>query len=381
MEQNHRAYNFSSGPSTLPLEVLITIQKEICNWRNTGASVMELSDRSTLFKDIVNDSELLLRKLLNIPENYHCLFLQGGARSQFAMVPMNLSKGFSYIAHIETGTWSKFAREEAELYNTVRTIASNTSSNHTLLPSKIPVNDARGSAYIFYVDNETSDGIEFNDIPYEGTIPLVCDMSSNLLTRSIDIPKFGLIFACCQKNLGISGITLVIIRNDLLKRDVFSYTPNMFRYQNHVTAHSLYNTASTFSWYVLNEVLKWCQKEGGLSVLEQRNAQKAKLLYDFLDSSDFYLNNIEKNSRSRVNIVFSLPTKELEMRFIRAAREHHLIGLHGHHLKGGIRASIYNAMPIAGVEILIEFMNKFQRKGHISKSLSRVAPKRLSSIG
>lgn len=356
-----RVFNFSAGPATLPLVVLEKIQAELLNWHNCGMSVMELSHRSSEFKNIVDESQKNIRELMQIPKNYHVLFLQGGGRSQFAMIPMNILGDFSSAAYVDNGIWSQIAIAEAKIYTNVNVVASGEGSKYKEIPTQKEWRDFSKDAYLYYVDNETVNGIEYQFVPETGDVPLVSDMSSNILSRPFDVSKYGIIFACAQKNLGTAGITMVIIRDDLLNRSVVANTPSMFRFQNHVNDNSLYNTAPTFSWYVVNEVLKWVKAEGGLAALAKHNATKAKKLYDYIDASDFYFNDIDSKFRSRMNVVFRCKTEELDDKFEKQAQLQGLTGLKGHRYVGGLRASIYNAMPQEGIDALLEFMDHFAK--------------------
>lgn len=355
----HRVHNFSAGPAVLPEEVLIQAQRELLDWNNCGASVMEISHRGKEFMALAEETFQDLRDLLNIPKNYHILFLQGGARSQFAMVPMNLIDSHDSAAYVQTGLWGQLAIAEAKLFTQVKIVADTELTKFRTIPPQDQWDSFENAAYLHYVDNETINGVEFPYIPNSGSVPLVADMSSSILSRPIDVSKFGLIYASAQKNMGPAGITLVIIRDDLLKRKALAQTPNMFRYQAHVEANSLYNTVPTFPWYVCSLVLKWLKKQGGLEVMAERNARKAAKLYEVIDHSNFYHNPVDRPYRSRMNVPFILPTPQLEEAFCKQAEKERFIGLKGHRYLGGLRASIYNAMPESGVDALIEFMKEF----------------------
>lgn len=360
-------YNFNAGPGMLPREVMQQAQTELMNWNNTGASIMELSHRSEHFLNLVSESEKDLRELLSISNDYHILFLPGGSRTQFSVVPMNLIDQFHSAAYVLTGIWGEGASEEAAQYTDVNIVASDKSAGFTTIPDENTWKDYSKSAYLHYVDNETVNGVEFNFIPHSKNVPLICDMSSNILSRVFDVNRFGLIYACAQKNISIAGITIVIIRSDLLKRKAMPMTPKMYQYAIQQKAESMYNTPPTYPWYLAHLVFKWIKKHGGIAAMEKRNAEKAKKIYDYLDSQDFYLSRVNQQYRSRMNIIFNLPTEELDAKFVFAAAKNNLIGLKGHRIVGGIRASIYNAMPIEGVEKLIEFMRYFEKLEKVNR--------------
>ena len=356
-----RHYNFSAGPATLPEEVLIQARDELLDWHHLGASVMEISHRGKDFMEIAAAAEQDLRDLLSIPKNYHVLFLQGGGRTQFAMVPLNLLGNKKSADYIETGVWSKIAITEAQRYCDVNIAASSEKNNYTSIPDQNSWKLNSDAAYLHYVSNETVNGIEFPFVPSVGEVPLVSDMSSNILSRPIDVNQYGLIYAGAQKNIGPSGLTVVIVREDLIKNPL-SFTPTMLRYQIHAESNSLYNTPPTFSWYLAGLVFKWLKKQGGVVEMAKINARKAKMLYDYIDQSNFYRNKIESRYRSCMNVIFDLPDIKLNDFFLEEAKAAGLIGLKGHKLVGGMRASIYNAVPEKGVIKLIEFMNSFAKK-------------------
>lgn len=341
-------FNFSAGPAMMPVEVMQQAQKEFLNWHEMGVSVAEISHRSQAFIDLAKQTEADLRELVTIPDNYRILFLAGGSRTQFSAVPMNLMDDFKSATYLQTGYWGKCAATEAARYLNIETIFDLEKTNLS------------DSAYLHYVDNETIDGIEFHSVPDVKNTPLVCDMSSNFLSRPVDVSKFGLIYACSQKNIAFTGITIVIIRDDLLQRKTHPALPSIMNYALQVQHDSMLNTPPTFEWYFAGLVFQWIKKQGGLKAMAEKNAKKSQKLYDYLDSQDFYLNQVNKNSRSRMNVVFHLPTPELDALFVAKALEHGLMGLKGHKIAGGIRASIYNAMPMEGVERLMHFMEKFK---------------------
>lgn len=361
----HRVFNFSAGPAMIPEEVMQKAQAEFMDWNEMGMSVMEISHRSKEFVALAEEITQDFRDILQIPDNYHILFLHGGARTQFAMIPMNLldKLRFKKAAYIRTGIWSQLSLEEAQRYCEIDIIADSEANKYTTIPefSEWKNVDPK-SAYLYYVDNETVNGIEFADIPDSPDVPLVCDMSSNILSRPFDVSKFGIIFACAQKNLGMAGITAVIVRDDLLTREPLAQTPSMLRYRTHAEMHSMLNTSPTYPWYMLGLVLKWVKKQGGVGVLAERNQRKAEKLYQYIDQSDFYSNPIDPKYRSRMNVIFTTPSESLDQKFVEAANKAGLPGLKGHRFLGGLRASIYNAMPEAGVDALLALMHEFERR-------------------
>lgn len=357
-----RIYNFSAGPAALPDEVLIQIRDELLNWRDTGMSVMELPHRGEYFESIAFEAEQDLRDLLAIPRNYQILFLHGGGRSQFAMVPMNLAFDATCMAYVETGTWSQLAIEEARRYGKVHIAATGSINKYTEIPPLSSWTVPKEAAYLHYTDNETIHGIEFLEIPDDFGVPLVSDMSSNLLSKPLDIAKFGIIYACAQKNLGPAGITVVIIRDDLLSRKPFPFTPSMFCYGLHAENNSFLNTPPTFAWYVCGLVFKWVKRQGGVARMAELSQLKSSKLYDFIDQSELYLNLVRKQCRSRMNVPFTLVKPELDALFLKGSESIGLSNLKGHRLVGGMRASIYNAMPEKGVDALIAFLRDFENQ-------------------
>lgn len=356
-----RVYNFSAGPAMLPEEVLQQASEEMKDWHGCGMSVMEMSHRGKEFISIAEEAEADLRGLLLIPDNYKVLFLQGGASSQFSMVPLNLLKGKKTADYVNTGYWSKKAIAEARRYCEVNIVASSESTNFTTIPPLSGWSINPDSAYIHYTPNETIGGVEFHDIPDVGNLPLVADMSSTILSRPIDVSRFGLIYAGAQKNIGPAGLTIVIIREDLVG-NALPYTPTMFNYEIHVKEGSMYNTPPTYSWYIAGLVFKWLKKKGGLKVMAEINKRKAEKLYRFIDESDLYHNPISKDCRSWMNIPFTLKDPSLDEMFLKEAKDAGLVSLKGHRSVGGMRASIYNAMPEDGVDALISFMKDFERR-------------------
>lgn len=344
----------------LPIEVLEQMQAELLDWEGTHASVMELSHRGKYFPKVMHESEADLRELLNIPDNYHVLFLHGGGRLQFAMAPMNFVSTNQVPDYATTGLWSKLAYKEALNICSVNQIVNTEDSGYTFIPkvSEWPFNPE--APYVHLVDNETVDGVEFAQPPDVGQVPLISDMSSNILSRPIDISKYGMIYACAQKNAGVAGITIVIVRDDMLT-DQKKGMPSMMCYKNHAKEHSYFNTPPTLAWYVTGLVLKWIKKQGGVEKLAEINQRKAQKLYDFIDKSDFYYNRVNTVDRSRMNVIFNLHDETRIEPFLIESEKQGLTNLKGHHLKGGLRASIYNAMPEAGVDALIDFMQDFSK--------------------
>lgn len=361
------AYNFSSGPSMMPQEVLHKVHGELLNYSGANMSVMELCARTELFNDITVKSKNLLRDILHIPHNYHILFLHGGATSQFAMVPMNLLGENNRADYFETGLWSQRAIQEAKKYGDVNVVASGRNSKFTLIPEDVKWRFSKKTDYVYYVDNETVSGIEFPFIPDCSDVPLVSDMSSNFLSRPFDINKFGLVFACAQKNLGLAGVTIVVIKDDLVK-EASSFVPTMFRYDCHVKHDSKFNTPPIFNWYVVTIMLQWIKDQGGLSVMASLNEEKSNKVYDFIDNSTIYHNSICEKYRSRMNVTFTLPTLELTSQFICEAKANKLYGLDNYFAPGTCRVGLYNSMPISGVDVLLGFMEDFEYK--INKKLS-----------
>ncbi len=359
MKKYGRVYNFSAGPSVLPLEVLEKVQKDLLNYEESGQSVMEMSHRSKDYQKIIDDAEANLRELMGIPDNYKVMFLQGGGHLQFAMVPLNLLRNSKKADYVVTGTWAKKACKEAGKFGDIRVIASSEEDKFTWVP-KIKKEDIRPDAdYAYIVTNNTIYGTKFNYIPETGDIPLVADMSSNILSEEIDVTKFGMIWAGAQKNVGPAGATIVIMREDLIGF-AEANAPTYLDYKIHADNGSMYNTPPCFSIYVAGEVFKYLKSIGGIKEMEKRNYEKANMLYDYLDSSKLYKAPVAKEDRSIMNVVFMTGDADLDKKFIAEAKEAGLINLAGHRSIGGMRASIYNAMPKEGVEALIEFMKKFE---------------------
>jgi phosphoserine aminotransferase len=364
MTATDRVFNFSPGPAVLPLSVLQQAQRELVCLPGYGMSVLEMSHRAPGFLDILASAKSLLKELLAIPDNYQIVFLQGGSRLQFSMVPMNLLRGQSEAAdYVVTGSWSKYAIDEAKREGRVNLAWDGKPTNYDRLPKQGDLKFSSNAAYVYTCSNETIQGVQFQSEPDTGSIPLVCDCSSDFLHRPIAISKYGLIYACAQKNAGPAGVTAVIIRDDLLKRSPESL-PGYLNYNSHVKEDSLYNTPPTFAIYLMNLVLQWLKNDiGGLAKMHALNKQKAKILYDLIDSSGgFYKGHAQPSDRSLMNVTFRLPTEALEKEFCKLGEDRGLDGLKGHRSVGGIRASIYNAMPVAGVEALAEFMKEFKQK-------------------
>lgn len=356
-----RPYNFSAGPAMLPDAVLERARAEMLDWRGSGMSVMEMSHRGKEFMAIAAQTEADLRALLNIPSHYKVLFLQGGATSQFAMAPMNLLRGKTRADYVNTGMWSKKAIGEAKRYCEVNVAASSEAGNYTTIPARAEWRLDSQAAYLHYTPNETINGVEFHFIPEAGDTPLVADMSSTLLSRPIAVSKFALIYAGAQKNLGIAGLTVVIVHEDLLGKTLPG-TPSMFDYKVHADAGSMSNTPPTYAWYIAGLVFQWLKEQGGLVAMGKRNQAKAELLYGAIDNSNYYRNPIHPSCRSWMNVPFTLPNEALEKHFLAEAEGAGLLALAGHRSVGGLRASLYNAMPIDGVQALVDFMADFARR-------------------
>lgn len=356
-----RAINFSAGPAALPAEVLQQAAAEMLDWRSTGQSVMEMSHRGKDFIAIAEAAEADLRELMAIPGNYKVLFLQGGASLQFAMVPINLLRGKRNAGYINTGVWSRKAIEEAALFCKPQIVASSESNNFTSVPEQSEWCFDNELAYIHYTSNETINGVEFHWMPEVGSIPLVCDMSSDILSRQIDVSRYGLIYAGAQKNIGPAGLVIVIVREDLVGH-AQPRPPTMLDYKTHADADSMYNTPPTYGIYIAGLVFQWLKKHGGVAAIEKKNIEKARLLYDFIDSSEFYLNPVRKEDRSRMNVPFTLANPELDEEFLKGAKMRGMVQLKGHRLLGGMRASIYNAMPLESVKALVNYMREFEKK-------------------
>ena len=354
-----RIYNFSAGPAMLPEEVLKTAAAEMLEYKDSGMSVMEMSHRSKVYQGIIDEAEADLRKLIGIPENYKVLFLQGGATLQFALIPLNfMVKGKA--DYINTGVWTKKAIKDAKIYGEVNIVASGEENGFKKIPDVKKIKFSPDADYVYMCDNNTIFGSKFKEYPETGDVPLFCDMSSCFLSEPIDVKKFGLIYAGAQKNVGPAGVTILIIREDLLERTPRQPLPAYFDYRLHVENGSMYNTPPTYGIYICGLVFKWLLANGGLEARKKANEEKAKILYDYLDSSSFYRPYVDKDSRSLMNVTFRTPSDELDAEFLEAAKKYRFTNLKGHRLTGGLRASIYNAMPKAGVEALVKFMKEFE---------------------
>ena len=355
-----RIFNFSAGPAVLPEDVLARAGDEMLDWRGTGMCVMEMSHRGKEFMSIAAEAEEDLRELLAIPRNYKVLFLQGGATLQFAQIPMNLLAGMGKADYVVTGQWSKKALKEAQAYCDVHVAASSEDRGFTYAPSQWDVRP--DAAYVHYCSNETIGGVEFHSIPQnEKNVPLVADASSHLLSRPLEVAKFGLIYAGAQKNIGPAGLTIVIVREDLVGR-AQKGTPSVMDYRAQAAADSMLNTPATYAMYIAGLVFKWLKQLGGLPEIEKRNVEKSKLLYDYLDASSFYRNAVAKADRSRMNVPFTLKDAKLDDSFLKGAEQAGMVQLKGHRSVGGMRASIYNAMPEAGVRALVDWMREFEKQ-------------------
>jgi len=356
-----RVFNFSAGPATLPLDVLEQVKAELLDWQASGKSVMEVSHRSKPFVRIAEQAEADLRELMGVPEEYAVLFLQGGATLQFAMVPMNLATGGGSADYLVTGSWSKKAVKEASKVARLNVVADGAAGNYTDVPPRETWRCDAAAAYFHYTPNETIGGVEIHEVPDVGGVPVVADMSSTILSRPVDVRGFGLIYAGAQKNIGPAGLTLVIVRKDLLERSPQSL-PDILRYPAHAEQGSMLNTPACFAWYVAGLVFAWLKREGGLTAMAERNQRKARLLYEAIDRSGFYRNPVAPAYRSWMNVPFTLAKAELDADFLAGATQAGLTDLKGHRSVGGMRASIYNAMPEDGVRALIDFMVEFERR-------------------
>ncbi len=356
-----RVYNFSAGPSMLPVEVLKKAQSEMVEYGTAGMSVMEMSHRSKDYEEIINGCEALVRELMHVPDNYKVLFLQGGGSSQFAMIPMNLAKKNKKCDIVVTGQWAKKAAQEAERYITVNKIASSADKTFSYIPKLDKSTFSKDADYFYICMNNTIYGTKWNNLPDTGDIPLVADISSMVMSEEIDVTKFGLLFAGAQKNLGPAGVTLVIVREDLIG-DAMDICPTMFNYQIHADNGSMYNTPPTYGIYIVKLVLEWIKEQGGVKAVQAVNEKKAAILYDFLDSSEMFRGTVVKEDRSLMNVPFVTGDDELNAKFIKEAKDAGFVNLKGHRTVGGMRASIYNAMPVEGVEKLVAFMKKFEEE-------------------
>jgi phosphoserine aminotransferase len=356
-----RIFNFSAGPAVLPVPVLEEAQRELLSLPGVGMSVMEISHRSKTFDEIIGRAESGVRELLNIPANYRILFLQGGASLQFSMLPMNFLTADRSADYILTGSWGKKAVKEAKRCGAVNVAATMADGGFTRVPGQDELHLDPNAAYVHITSNETIEGVQWKQEPHTGDVPLVADASSDILSRAIPVEKYGLIYAGAQKNIGPSGVTLVIIRDDMLQR-IPDGLHTMLDYRTHVENNSLYNTPNTWGIYIISLVCKWIKDKGGISGMERENEEKAQLIYDAIDATDFYRGHADADSRSPMNVTFRLPSEDLEKKFTSEATAQKLDGLKGHRSVGGIRASIYNAFPREGVEALVSFMKDFERR-------------------
>ena len=356
-----RVYNFSAGPAALPLEVLEQARDELVDWHAKGMSVMEMSHRGKAFISIAEQAEADLRELLAIPAGYKVLFLQGGATAQFSAVPLNLLRGKSGADYINTGAWSKKAIAEGKRYATVNVAGSSEAEKFMSVPAQAALQLDPGAAYVHYTPNETIGGVEFPYVPETGDVPLVADMSSNILSRPIDVSRYGLIYAGAQKNIGPAGLTVVVVREELMGQ-ALPQTPALLDYKTQADNDSMYNTPPTYAWYLAGLVFQWLKRNGGLAGMAEVNRRKAEKLYAAIDGSSFYSNPVDPECRSWMNVPFVLADAELDARFLEEAKAAGLETLKGHRSVGGMRASIYNAMPEAGVDALVAFMADFERR-------------------
>ena len=355
-----RVFNFSAGPATLPVDVLQQVQEELLDWQGTGMSVMEMSHRGKAFVSIAEQATETLKALLNVPDNYKILWMQGGATGQFSAIPMNLLRGRDAADYLVTGSWGKKAIKEAGKFCTANTVARPADDRFTQVPDRAEWSLSPDAAYVHYTPNETIEGVEFPDVPDGGDVPLVADFSSTFLSRPIDVSRFGLIYAGAQKNLGPAGVTIVIVRDDLIG-DVLPQTPTVLDYAKVADGESMLNTPPCFTWYVCGLVLQWIKQQGGLDAMAARNAAKAGKLYGYVDASGFYQNPVKPEHRSWMNVPFTLADANLDASFLEGAAAAGLTTLKGHRSVGGMRASLYNAMPEAGVDALIKYMDDFAK--------------------
>ena len=356
-----RVYNFSAGPATLPEEVLKEAQMELLEYGGSGMSVMEMSHRSGSFKKIIDEAEADFRELAGIPEHYKVLFLQGGASLQFAMIPMNLMKN-RVADYIVTGQWAKKAYQEAAKYGKANKIASSEDKTFSYIPDCSDLQISKDADYVYICENNTIYGTKFHKLPDTKGKLLVSDVSSCFLSEPIDIEKYGIMYGGVQKNIGPAGMVIAVVREDLITGDVLEGTPTMMNYKTHADAGSMYNTPNTYCIYMCGKVFKWLKKMGGLEVMKARNEEKAKILYDFLDASSLFQGTVVKEDRSLMNVPFITGNEELDAKFVKEAAAAGLVNLKGHRSVGGMRASIYNAMPKAGVEALVAFMTQFEKE-------------------
>ena len=356
-----RVYNFSAGPAVLPEEVLKEAAAEMLDYQGCGMSVMEMSHRSSVFQEIIETAEADIRELMHIPDNYKVLFLQGGASQQFAMIPMNLMKN-KVADYIVTGQWAKKAAKEAEKYGEVHVIASSEDKTFSYIPDCSDLDISEDADYVYICENNTIYGTKFKELPNTKGKTLVADVSSCFLSEPVDVSKYGVIYGGVQKNVGPAGVVIAIIREDLITDDVLEGTPTMLKYKTHADAKSLYNTPPAYGIYICGKVFKWLKKQGGLEAIKERNEKKAKILYDYLDESKLFKGTVVPKDRSLMNVPFVTGDKDLDAKFVKEAKEAGFENLKGHRSVGGMRASIYNAMPVEGVEKLVEFMKAFEKE-------------------
>ncbi len=356
-----RVYNFSAGPAVLPEEVLKEAADEMLDYKGSGMSVMEMSHRSKVYDNIIKEAEADLRELMNIPDNYKVMFLQGGASQQFAMIPMNLMKN-KKAAYIITGQWAKKAFNEAKIYGEAVKVASSEDETFTYIPDCSDLDIPEDADYVYICENNTIYGTKYKKLPNTKGHTLVADVSSCFLSEPVDVTKYGVIYGGVQKNVGPAGVVIVIMREHLTTEDTLPGTPTMLKYKTHADADSLYNTPPAYGIYICGKVFKWLKKMGGLEVMKQRNEEKAKILYDFLDQSKMFKGTVRKEDRSLMNVPFVTGDKDLDAKFVKEAEAAGFVNLKGHRTVGGMRASIYNAMPKEGVEKLVEFMKKFEEE-------------------
>jgi phosphoserine aminotransferase len=356
-----RVFNFSAGPAVMPVEVLQQAKEELLDWHGSGMSVMEMSHRGKEFISIHAQAEKDVRELMGIPANYKVLFMQGGAIGENAIVPMNLLRGHAGIDFVNTGEWSKKSIKEAKKYAAVNVAASGEATNFTGIPERGTWKLDSKAAYVHICSNETIGGVQYHFTPDTGNVPLVADMSSDILSRPVDVTKYGLIYGGAQKNMGPAGVTLVVVRDDLIGQ-ALPATPSAFDYKQQAENDSMYNTPPTYAIYIAGLVFQWIKKQGGLSAMDTHNRKKAAILYDYLDITKFYSNPVARQDRSLMNIPFKLPNEALDEPFLKGAQALGMLQLKGHRSVGGMRASIYNAMPIAGVEALVTYMKEFEKK-------------------
>jgi phosphoserine aminotransferase len=355
-----RVYNFSAGPAVLPEEVLREAADEMLDYKGTGMSVMEMSHRSAAFKGIIEEAEADLRELMNIPDNYHVLFLQGGATQQFAAIPMNLMLT-GKADYIVSGSWSKKAYKEAKIFGDARLVASSEDENFSYIPNVDELEFDPEADYVYICENETIYGTHYHKLPDTGDVPLVSDVSSCFLSEPIDVSKYGLVYGGVQKNIGPAGVVIVIVRDDLVKEEWLPNTPTIMRYKTQVDADSMSNTPPCYGIYICGKVFKWLKAQGGLEAMKKRNVEKAAILYDYLDSTDFYTATARKEDRSIMNVPFITGDADLDAEFVAGAKKVGIENIKGHRTVGGMRASIYNAMPIEGVQALVEYMKEFEK--------------------